>query len=379
VKYDYTIIGGGVHGCAAAYHLAAMAAGSVAVIEAGNLAAEASGGRGKRGVRANRRDLRELPLMREAYALWPALADELGADTGYSRTGGICLVSGNAANGHSGLAAVEATARAQNALGIPTEVWDRDRILTHLPGIDATTQAGIYAPLDGVASHGATTRAYAEAGRRLGVDFFENTTAVKIETDSSGAAVSVLTAGDDVFTIGNQLLLANNAGVNPLLPDLAAAELPLWTIYPQAVFLKSRNAPEIPLLTAHDSRPLSVKILEDEIIMLSGGWRGALDPTTGRGRTRKENIDGNIRSLAETFPHLGELEMVDADASRSETSSVDLIPTIGHVAPNVMVATGWSGHGWALAPAVAPRIAECLRTGQDDSAFAPFSPHRFTT
>ncbi|WP_051298085.1 NAD(P)/FAD-dependent oxidoreductase [Brevibacterium album] len=378
MKYDYIIIGGGVHGCAAAYHLAASGAGSIAVIETATLAAEASGGRGKRGVRANRRDLREMPLMREACELWPTLADELGADTGYVRTGGICLVSGNAANGHNGLAAVEATAGAQNALGIPTEVWDRDRILTRLPGIDTTTKAGIYAPLDGVASHGATTQAYAEAGRRLGVDFFENTTAVKIETNASGAAASVLTATEDVFTIGKQLLLANNAGANPLLADLPGGELPLWTIYPQAVFLRSRNRPEIPLLTAHDSRPLSVKVLDDGVIMLSGGWRGTLDPATGRGRTREENIAGNIRSLTETFPGLGELEVIDADASRTETASVDLIPTIGYVAPNVMVATGWSGHGWALAPAVAPRVAESLRARRADSAFAPFSPDRFT-
>ena len=52
----------------------------------------ASGGKGKRGVRANGRDLRELPLMRMAYERWPALQGEIGAPTGYERTGHLQLI-----------------------------------------------------------------------------------------------------------------------------------------------------------------------------------------------------------------------------------------------------------------------------------------------
>ena len=74
---DFVIIGGGVYGCATAWELAKRGA-EVMLLEADEIAAGASGGPGKRGVRANGRDLRELPLMRAAYRRWPTLHEELG-------------------------------------------------------------------------------------------------------------------------------------------------------------------------------------------------------------------------------------------------------------------------------------------------------------
>ena len=74
---DYVIIGGGVYGCATAWHLA-KAGASVTVLERWTVASGASGGPGHRGVRANWRDRRELPLMREAYPVWDALHETLG-------------------------------------------------------------------------------------------------------------------------------------------------------------------------------------------------------------------------------------------------------------------------------------------------------------
>ena len=67
---DYVIVGGGIHGCAVAWELATRGA-DVLLLEAKSIASGASGGLGERGVRANGRDLRELPLMRLAYDIWP--------------------------------------------------------------------------------------------------------------------------------------------------------------------------------------------------------------------------------------------------------------------------------------------------------------------
>ena len=63
---DFVIIGGGVYGVATAWHLARTGA-SVTVLERKTVASGASGGPGRRGVRANFRDRRELALMRAAY------------------------------------------------------------------------------------------------------------------------------------------------------------------------------------------------------------------------------------------------------------------------------------------------------------------------
>ena len=60
---DYIIVGGGIYGCTVAWQLAKRGA-DVLLLEANTIASGASGGLGERGVRANGRDLRELPLMR---------------------------------------------------------------------------------------------------------------------------------------------------------------------------------------------------------------------------------------------------------------------------------------------------------------------------
>src|SRR5581483_4950274 len=88
---EYVIVGGGVYGAGVARELARQGA-DVLLLEADTIASGASGGLGKRGVRACGRDVRELPLMRIAYELWPTLADEIGASTGYDRTGHLVLM-----------------------------------------------------------------------------------------------------------------------------------------------------------------------------------------------------------------------------------------------------------------------------------------------
>ncbi|WP_072314638.1 NAD(P)/FAD-dependent oxidoreductase [Agrococcus sp. Marseille-P2731] len=371
---EFVIVGGGVHGLATAYHLALGGAASVTVLEAGVVASGASGGFGERGVRANRRDLRELPLMAEANSLWPTLHEELGAPTGYRRTGGVYLIDGPASTGFKGLDAAEVYAKAHRGLGVVAEVWDRRRVEREYPGISPAVQGASFVQTDGVASHAKTTEAYAQAARRLGVQVVEQTHVADLEVDAAGRVRAVITAQGERIRVGREVLLANNTGVRDLVLAAAGQELPLWSVYPQALRLRSLVAPQIPMLTGHETRPLSVKVLGDEL-MLSGGWRGRATPAGGV--PDEERIRGNIAVLEAVFPYLTGLEVVDADVSRAESASVDQIPIIGRCGPNLSVATGWSGHGWAIAPVVARHLATMLLHDSRSALLAPFSPDRF--
>ena len=372
---EYVIVGGGAHGCAVAYHLA-KAGAAVTLLEAGTIGQGASGGRGKRGVRANRRDLRELGLMRTAYELWPGLSEELGHETGYVRTGGIYLIEAEVVGTSGGLVAADVRADAQNRLGIPTRVWDREQIREVFPGISPEVKAGLHAPLDGVASHEATTRGYARAARAHGATLRENTRVTSLLTGPSGRVTTVVTADGEAIEPTGAVLVAGNAAAAGLLEDSLGVRLPMWNIYPQALFLRSAEPPTIPLLTGHDSRALSVKLLDDDVIMLSGGWRGRYNPETRRGEPVPANIDGNIAQLTAVFPGLGDLELLQTETARAEAVSVDQIPIIGAVADNVYVAAGWTAHGWALVPAASQHIAAMLQTGRPSEVLAPFSPSR---
>ena len=85
------MIGAGVYGALIALALARRGR-QVRILEARSIASGASGGPGRRGVRANGRDLRELALMTEAYRVWPRLNDTLDVGQCYERTGHLLLL-----------------------------------------------------------------------------------------------------------------------------------------------------------------------------------------------------------------------------------------------------------------------------------------------
>src|SRR6185312_4918728 len=82
---DVVVIGGGIVGVFAAYYLARRGL-SVALVEKGRIAAEQSS-RNWGWCRQQNRDERELPLVIRSLEMWGGLADEIGAETGFRRSG----------------------------------------------------------------------------------------------------------------------------------------------------------------------------------------------------------------------------------------------------------------------------------------------------
>jgi len=374
LEYDFVIVGAGAHGLATAYELGKLGGESIGVLEADQVASGASGGFGQRGVRANRRDLRELPLMREANRIWPTLHEELNGPTGYSRTGGVYLIDGPAASGFKGIEAADAYVRAQSSCGIPTVKWSADEVREVYPGISETIQGASYVATDGVASHEATTLAYRDAALQLGVQIVEDAAVTSVELDTDGRIVVLVTANCETVRVRKQVILTANAGAREIVREVSGTDLPLWTIYPQAAHLRTKAVPEIPMLTGHETRSLSVKLLDGDI-MLSGGWRGEL--TSDGPVVSPSRLAQNVSVLQSVFPYLTDLEVLSSDASRPESATVDQIPIIGYVGPNLFVEAGWSGHGWALVPAVSKNVAISIKTNTVADCLRPFSPKRF--
>jgi sarcosine oxidase subunit beta len=372
MRADFVIVGGGIFGLATAWNLASRGA-SVIVLEAHDVAAGASGGIGKRGVRANGRDIRELPLMREAYALWPHLHETLGAPTGYERVGHLQLYER-----HHDIGQAEIRARVQNALGIPTTHLQGTRVRTVEPGVASRILGALHAPLDGIADHEATTRAYAAAAARAGVAI--RTGAVVTGVSRNGEHVTGVTLHDgETVEVLRELTLLVNGSTNDLLASAFDCALPIWTIYPQVVL--STPAPTAPFTSyvGHASRPVALKMVPGGAVMLSGGWRGRFNPDRGRGETTPANVAGNWAEAVALFPAISTLAVAESTSDRAETSALDLIPIIDRVpgVTNALVGCGWTGHGWAIAPAVAVHLAAWALDGTRPAILAPFTHARF--
>ena len=368
---DFVIIGGGVYGVAAAWHLAQGGA-EVLVLERWTVASGASGGPGRRGVRANGRDRRELPLMREAYPVWEGIHDLLGQDGLFERTGNLKLV-GREQDMHQ----ARAQAWMQNRLGIETHVLDAAQVREIEPHVEPGMLGGILCPNDGVADHTATTRAYAAAARRAGVEIREQTEAVGIEYDRSGNASGVRLVDGAVAEAAAGVLVLSNWSVPELLAG--AIDMPVWSEAFQV--LVSRPVAAVPFrhVIGHTNRTLSLKEEPGNRIMISGGYRGHYDRATHVGKATQSSIDANVADTVATYPSLAGIEIEVADAGHLESVSVDQVPVIDCLpdSPNVWYATGWCGHGWAIAPVVARLIADAARERACPALLQPFSRARF--
>ncbi|MEV6643788.1 FAD-binding oxidoreductase [Amycolatopsis sp. NPDC051371] len=372
---EYAVVGGGAVGAATAWNLARRGA-EVVLLEADELASGASGGPGRRGVRAGGRDLRELPLARRALELWPELDSELGAPTGYRRNGLLSVYDVEVA-GLSGWQSLPARAQAQQAAGIPCAVVDRERLDEMQPGLAGDIRCALFTPDDGTADHPATTRAFAKAAGERGARVLEHTAVTAFEPRPDGSVVLRLAEGDELRATRGVVIAANRATPR-LLADSFDVRLPLWEKATQVTFVAPPPGFSLEHQIGHTRRSLSVKLTDEGQVMLSGGRPGGWDPETGVGTPDPEVLRASLADAAATIPALAGAEVLAVDTSRADTSTIDLIPVIDTVPglATVFVGTGWSGHGFALTPAVGEALATWALDGERPAALRPFTFER---
>lgn len=372
---EFVIIGGGIVGSAVAWGLARRG-GDVVLVERDHVASGASGGPGWRGVRANGRDIRELPLAARAYELWPTLDELLGLPTGYRRIGSLQLGEEETAGLTGGRMSLEARRWSQESAGIPTSILGADELAERQPGLGSAVRWALYCPLDGVADHGSATRAFAEAATREGADLREGEEALRIRAEADGRMVVETQRGP--VAAQRAVFVLNNWRARSLLKDSFGVELPIWRIFPQMNFVRPPNGVLLPHLIGHESRPLAIKSVEGVGVMLSGGRSGAWDEATDESMARAETFEANLADAAAVLPGLQNSALLFSDTSRSESCCVDGIPIVDRlpVDGTVFVGTGWTGHGFAIAPVVAECLVEWALSGKRPADLAPFSLDR---
>ncbi len=367
---EFVIIGGGVYGAATAFWLAEQGR-EVVLLEHKKLGNGASAGPGRRGTRANGRDVRELPLVRLAHEMWPDLHERLGADPFFERLGHLLLIERQ-----DDLEPCRARALMQNRMGTATHILSAGEVREREPDVCEGVLAALYCPLDGVSDHTAVTDAFAAAARQRGAEIREGTRVSRIEI-SAGRAGAVVTDQGERIDVGQALLVLANAGVQGLLSGIL--ELPIWNRAFQVMLLEPMDRMPLNHLIGHVSRTLALKEEAGNRIMISGGYPGIWDAETETGAAIKASMDANLADAVAVYPCLEGIGVELADADHLESLSVDDIPVIDLVpgAENAIYATAWCGHGWAIAPSATQMLAQWAMSGQRPPLLAPFSHERF--
>ncbi len=381
---EVLVIGAGVMGSSIAYHLARQGR-RVLVVERADVAVEpAASWASAGGVRRQGRHAAEAQLAAEAIARWPTLEEELGADVRY-RQGGNLLLAESEAEAEQ----LAAHVQRQHALGFSdVRLLDRRETLALVPGLNERVVAGSFSPADGQADPALTTRAFAQAAQRHGASYWTKTTCSALLVEGQRVVGARVERGEtqEVQEVrAEQIVLAAGAWSDELMAAVGV-QLPIRARALQMVL----STPAVPgslrpVLSAL-GRSLSLKQLDDGAFLLGGGWLGLPAADRYSYTLLPEHIEGNWRTACELLPLVGQQTIARAWCGL-EAQSFDNIPFIGPLPglERVTIALGFSGHGFAISPAVGRAVAAQMAgqptpelDGLSPARVASFDPDRLT-
>ena len=363
------VIGGGIMGCATAYYLGQR--GIKALVLEKSTVASAGSGRSAGGVRAQCRDTRERALAIASIDLWQTLAADLDADIEYEQSGNIRLAA-NAAR----LAQLAAEAEAERADGLTVEMWARDELYQHAPYLGNGFIGGKYCPIDGIANPGATTRAFADAARRLGASIWTQTEVTSIGVvDGQVTHVRVQRAGQ-AQVIETPRVLHAAGPWTPALARTVGLEIPIRPVCLPMAATVPVGALFREFLSAHDVGVTARPAPGNRGQFYISGFADA-EPTFVQEVT-DEHLRG-LRRVEEMIPALAGVPFERTWAGLLDITP-DEAPILGPVAgiDGYWLACGFSGHGFCLGPIMGKLLSEWLLDGTPSIPLSDFLLRRFS-
>ena len=207
---DVVIVGGGIIGAMSAFFLVERGL-KVVLCEKGSIAGEQSS-RNWGWCRQAGRDPREFDLIREALALWRGLDARIGGDTGFTTTG----ILFSAATEAQEAAYTKWVGEAAHA-GIQSEVVSGKRLAELMPGDRQPPRSALWCASDGRAEPQKAAPAIAAAARRLGATVFNDCAVRGLET-AGGRVIAAVTERGSIRTPA--VVVASGAWSRRFLKDL---------------------------------------------------------------------------------------------------------------------------------------------------------------
>ncbi|MBV8151678.1 MAG: FAD-binding oxidoreductase [Candidatus Eremiobacteraeota bacterium] len=362
------VIGAGVIGASIAYHLARSGVHVTIFDELEAPSPPSASWASAGGVRSQRRDPREWPLTVAAAARWPKLTEELGAETGFVQGGHL-----HAAENETDAAELRERVERERAAGIAVELITGEELRRVAPSLGPSVLAGAYTRGDGQADPRATTRALLRAAARRGAIYVRSRiNAIAVAKD--GTIPGIMLGGHThrypwtVLAAGAwSVRLAGAIGLE-LSVKPGAYQMILSTAHSERILQ--------PTITA-TNRMLSLKQLSSDAFLVGGGWAADLDDGAHTCQVNSQNTRANWTVATEILPALKKCRIEETWCGL-EADAFDDVPLIGPVErfPGLYLATGFSRHGFQLAPAVGEAVADAIASGQTPESLSALSPSR---
>ena len=369
-SYDVAIIGGGGHGLAAAYYLAARhGVRNVAVFDKGYLGG-GNTGRNTAIIRSNYLTPEGVAFYEESMRLYRGLSEELDYNILYSERGHFTLAHSDAAMRTS-----RWRAEVNKHLGVDSELVGREELARLVPLLNMSDEVrhpvlgALYHPPGALARHDAVAWGYAGRAQELGVEIHQETevTGIKIEN----GRVTGLETSRGPIACGKAMQAV--AGLSGQVARLAGFTLPIRTVPLQACVSLPLKPFLDPIIV---SGSLHVYISQSDRGELVMG--GATDPYP-RYQTSStlDFMEGLMAHILELFPF-----MVDVPVLRQWAGMTDMTPDFAPVmgltpVENYYIDSGWGTWGFKATPVCGTSMAELIATGRMPELIKEFRLDRF--
>lgn len=359
------IVGGGISGTATAWELARNGFPAT-LVEAGELASMASGWT-LAGVRQSGRHPAELPLAASAVRRWAGLHEELHAGVEYRQGGNLRL-----ALIPDDVPRMRQVVEDGNAAGIAMTYLDSvDEVHRIAPALTGDLFGASFCPTDGHANPALVVQAFAAAARRAGAEILTNTTVESIRL-VGGRVTAIETSSG---TIDCERLVVAAGVYTPRLLATVGVSIPIKVVHVPAIQL----APTAPIL--------------DQVLGIPDGGFAARQEVSGRFRitghsrpwTAGQHSDESLRPTTGQIAALTSMAVrlipgiADISMARSWggliDQTADALPVIEAISgiDGLVVATGFSGHGFCLGPVTGEILADLAVEGVTRHPIAPFT------
>lgn len=352
---DVIIIGGGINGCATAYYLAKKGVHDVIVLEASDSIGHGGSSRNGGGVRQSGRDVRELPYaMYAVQNMWPHLSEELGVDVEYYQRGNLRLGKTEA---H--LQKLEKLASGARALGLDMNVVDGKTVKEICPHLSEDIIGASWCPTDGHANPMLTTLAYYKRAVELGVRFITGAPVTSIQK-VKGKARKVQVKSGEIFEAETIILAAGYE--SRYIARTVGIDVPMTTFFEECLVTEMQpHMFDIMLGTAdadfygHQSKHGSFVFGSDS------GLEEATDMSLGELKTNSLTASAGCRAIMGYIPKLADAKVVRTWGGWIDMcfDGVPVIDTVDEV-PGLILACGFTGHGFGTAPAVGLMLAQMV-------------------
>lgn len=375
MSYDVIVIGLGGMGSAAAYRLAERGQRVLGIDRYAPVHNQGSSHGGSRITRqAYFEDPAYVPLLLRAEELWEQVESRSGRDVVHY-TGGLMI-------GKADSRTVAGSLASARQWGLHHELLDAAQVRARFPTFTpADDEIALYEEKSGFVVPEASVAAHLQLAAGAGAELHHEEPVTRWEPDPTGG-VRVYTA-DDVYTAA-QLVVCPGAWAPELLADL---DIP-FTVERQVQYWFTPRGPIEPFLPSR--HPIYVWETPDDRQFY--GFPGAVDdgvkvaffrggqictPQTIDRTVSPAEVDTMAGMLADRLPDLAGTFRRAVTCMYTNTPDEHFVIARHPAHEQVVVACGFSGHGFKFVPVVGEIVADLITDGTTRHPIDLFDPRRF--